>query len=295
MSLKNLRTFVTVAETGSFSAAAERLFLTQSAVSMQIKALEEEWGVTLFDRKLRPPVLNRRGWMLVDPARALVDQYDRLKATAGTATAELVGSVRVGVVPSAATLLLPEVMVRLRRAHPGLTVLAESGLSQELMFKVSQGRLDAAVVTGPDSAEVGIVARLVRREELKLFAHPDLVLPDARDMLATRPFIRFSSTIGIGRIVDEALRARGITKLNAIMELDSFEAILEMVQLKLGIAILPEHSTSRRLTGKLSQLSLDPPITRNLTLVAKKERLEFPAIGVLHQTFQAVASQSPGV
>lgn len=294
MSLKNLKTFVTVAETGSFSAAAERLFITQSAVSMQIKALEEEWGVDLFDRKVRPPVLNRRGWMLVDPAKALIDQYAQLQATAGTATAELVGSVRIGVVPSAATNLLPEVMARLRRSYPGLTVRAESGLSDELMFKVSQGRLDAAVVTGPNRTEVGMAASLIRTEELKLFAHRDLVLPDPAEMLATRPFIRFSSAIGIGRIVDEALRARGITKLNVIMELDSFEAILEMVHLKLGIAILSEHSTDRRLKGKLSRLSLNPPITRDVELVTRKERLEFPAVGILLEAFRAVAAQPAG-
>lgn len=293
MSFKHLKTFVTVAETGSFSAAAERLFVTQSAVSMQIKALEEEWGVTLFDRTARPPILNRRGWTLVDRAKDLVERYDLLKASAATATSELVGTVRVGVVPSAATILLPEVMVKLRKSHPGLTILAESGLSTELLFKVGQGRLDAAVITGPDRLESGMAAEVIRTEELMLFAHPDLVLPDAGEMLAARPFIRFSSAIGIGRIVDEALRARGFTKLNTVMELDSFEAILAMVELKLGIAILSEYSTSRRARGKLARLSLDPPITRNLELVAKKERRDLPAIGVLQQTFRDVARQAP--
>lgn len=290
MGIKQLKTLVMIAECGGFSAAAERLFITQSAVSLQMKALEEEWRVTLFDRRTRPPVLNRHGWMLVRRARALVEQYDALKAAAGAPAAELIGSLRIGVVPSAATDLLPEVLLRLRQAHPGLTTHAESGLSAELVFKVGQGRLDAAVVTEPDRLDVGMVAELVRREELKLFAHQDLVLPALEEMLSTRPFIRFSSAMGVGRIVDEALRSRGI-KVNAILELDSIEAILGMVHLGLGIAIIPEHSTSRRLAGSLRGLPLTPPITRNLVLVARREQAELPAIGILSETFRAVAGR----
>jgi DNA-binding transcriptional LysR family regulator len=290
MAFKHLKTFVMVAETGSFSAAAERLFITQSAVSMQMKALEDEWRVTLFDRKKRPPVLNRRGWTLVPQAKALVEQYEAMKAAAGAAASELIGLIRIGVVPSAATDLLPDVMFSLRRSHPGLTIRAESGLSAELLFKVGQGRLDAAVMTEPDRLEAGVVSELVRSEELKLFAHRDLVRPDAREMLSTCPFIRFSSDMGVGRIVDEALRSRGI-KVNAIVELDSIEAILGMVHLGLGIALIPEHSTSRRRKGPLSVISLVPPIMRNLVLIARREKARFPAIGLLHETFRTVAAK----
>lgn len=290
MAIKHLKTFIMIAEMGSFSAAAERLFITQSAVSMQMKALEEEWRVTLFNRTTRPPVLNRRGWMLVPQAKALVEQYEALKAAAGAAASELIGSIRVGVVPSAATDLLPDVMFRLRQSHPGLTIRAESGLSAELLFRVGQGRLDAAVMTEPDRLEAGIVSELVRSEELKLFARRDLVRPDTHEMLSACPFIRFSSDMGVGRIVDEALRSRGI-KVNAIVELDSIEAILGMVHLGLGISMIPEHSTSRRLKGDLSIISLVPPIMRNVVLVARREKAELPAIGLLHETFRAVAAK----
>jgi DNA-binding transcriptional LysR family regulator len=135
------------------------------------------------------------------------------------------------------------------------------------------------------------LSELVRSEELKLFAHHDLVLSDAREMLSNCPFIRFSSAMGVGRIVDETLRSRGI-KVNAIVELDSIEAILGMVHLGLGIAIIPEHSTSRRLEGTLSEMSLVPPIRRNVVLVARREQLELPAIGILHETFRAVAAKA---
>jgi DNA-binding transcriptional LysR family regulator len=288
MGIRHLKTLVMIADCGGFSAAAEQLFITQSAVSLQMKALEEEWRITLFDRTTRPPVLNRHGWTLVHRARALIDQYDALRASVHAASPELVGSLRVGVVPSAATSLLPRVLLQLRDVHPGLAIRAESGLSAELMFKVGQGRLDAAVVTGPDRPNIGLATELIREEELKLFAHDDLVLPDTREMLATRPFIRFSGAMGVGQIVEEALRARSI-KVNAILELDSIEAILGMVHLGLGIAILPEHSRTSRQDHPPSELSLEPPIRRNLVLVARREYAEWPAINSLLETFRAVA------
>lgn len=290
MSIKHLKTLIMIAECGGFSAAAERLFITQSAVSMQMKALEDDWRVTLFDRRTRPPVLNRQGWMLIPQAQALVDQYDALKA--GAATHELIGSLRVGVVPSAATALLPQVLLDLRQDYPGLTTRAESGLSAELLFKVGQGRLDAAVVTEPDRLDVGMVAELIRTEDLKLFARRDVTLPDVDEMLRTCPFIRFSSAMGVGRIVDEALRARGI-KVNAVLELDSIEAILEMVQLGLGIAILPEQAASRRTAG-VSVSPLQMPIRRSLVLVARREYAELPAIRILGDAFRAAAARPPG-
>ncbi|MFT7391998.1 MAG: DNA-binding transcriptional LysR family regulator [Paracoccaceae bacterium] len=291
MDIKRLRTLVMVAETGGFSAAADRLFITQSAVSMQMKALEADWRVTLFDRSTRPPSLTRRGWTLARRARALVEQYELLQSGAGEG--DLVGSLRVGVVPSAATDLLPQAMLRLRSSHPGLTVRARSGLSADLMAMVGQGRLDAAVVTAPDRLEAGMVAERVRSEELKLFARHDLVMADVGRMLESRPFLQFSGAMGVGRIVDEALRARGI-RVNAIAELDSIEAILGMVHLGLGIAILPEHSMAGRAGGDLARIALSPPIRREVALVARRDFMALPEIGLLLETFQAVAGLRGG-
>jgi DNA-binding transcriptional LysR family regulator len=80
--------------------------------------------------------------------------------------------------------------------------------------------------------------------------------------------------------------------VNAIVELDSIEAILGMVHLGLGIAMIPEHSTSRRQKGRpLSVISLVPPIMRNLVLIARREKSGRPAIGLLHETFRTVAAK----
>jgi DNA-binding transcriptional LysR family regulator len=288
MSIRRLKTLLMIAESGGFSAASERLFITQSAVSMQMRSLEEEWGIVLFDRSKRPPILNRQGWLLVPRAKALVDQYEAL--VSGARTQQLVGSLRIGVVPSAASALLPQVLLKLQHVHPGLTIRAESALSGELAFKVGQGRLDAAVITEPDHLEAGLVATHVRTEELKLFVHHKLARGTVEEMLTGRPFIQFSGTMGVGRIVDAALRARGI-KVNAIVELDSIESILGMVEVLLGIAIVPEHSVRRKPRTSLRSFSLTPPVTRNLVLVTRREFAELPAIQILRETFQSATGK----
>src|SRR5690606_26789473 len=90
MGIRQLRTLVEIADGGSFSAAARRLYLTQSAVSMQMKALEDELRVALFDRACRPPVLNSVGWRLVEEARAIIERYETLRSTAAGPIGDLV-------------------------------------------------------------------------------------------------------------------------------------------------------------------------------------------------------------
>lgn len=290
MDFKSLRTFIAVAEAGSFSEAAHRLCVTQSAVSMHIKAMERDWNVTLFDRTSRPPILTQRGWTLLAEARELLARYEKMKVMAGARLQAMAISVRIGVVPSIATELLPEVMRQLNRDHAGLTVRAESGLSADLQFQVSQGRLDAAVVTGMERIEVGMAVDHIRTEELQLFAHPELMKADVHETIRSSPFIRFSSSINIGRIVDEHLRLQGLGNVNAIAELDSVEAILGMVRLQLGVAILPVSLASRLSGVGLAKSSLSPPVVREVIMVARKENAEQPAVAAIRETFQAVAT-----
>ncbi len=280
MGIRQLRTLVAVADTGSFSAAAEALRVTQSAVSLQMKSLEAEWAVELFERSRRPPVLNPCGWHLVRHARALVAQYDALRRPDALAAPALVGHVRVGVIPTAATDLLPPALVRLRQAHPGLTVRAESGLSPELVARVAQGRVEAAIVTAPERIDAGLAARLVRTEALRLHVHRELAAGDVAATLAQVPFIRFSRGMGIGRIIDQALQDRDIA-VDAVAELDSVEAILRMVGLKLGAAILPDAAPAG--DPALVRLALSPPVVRQVVLVARREQAGSPWLQALFE------------
>ena len=148
-----LRTFIAIVETGSFTKAAEVVHKTQSAVSMQMKRLEERLGRPIFARDGRASKLTEDGERLLDYARRIVKL--NVEALAAFDDAELTGRVRLGVPDDYADRYLPEIMARFSRAYPGveLTVMCEP--SVELVERIDANELDLAIVT-----DCGSLARL---------------------------------------------------------------------------------------------------------------------------------------
>lgn len=161
LDIDQLKTFLAIADTGSFTKAAEDVNKTQSAVSMQMKRLEENLGRTLFVRDGRGNRLSRDGERFVEQSRKLVAMNDEIMAS--FTKPELTGSVRFGTPDDYADLFLPEVLGRFARSHPQVTVDVECLPSMNLMEKMRQGEIDIALVTFHDNEGEGEV---VRRERL---------------------------------------------------------------------------------------------------------------------------------
>jgi DNA-binding transcriptional LysR family regulator len=288
MSIRQLRTLVAVADGGSFSAAAQRLYMTQSAVSMQMKALEEEMRAKLFDRASRPPVLNSNGWRLVEEARSIIERYDALRAVAAAPSSGLIGYLRLGVVASVATYLLPQALWKLRKAHSGLRIQVQGGLSQELAFKVEERQLDVAIVTEPERLDPSVVFEQIRDEVLKVLIHKELARGPIAELLSKHPFIRFNPAMGVGRVIDATLRARRIS-VNDFVEVDSIETMISIVKLKLGVTIIPVGLVKPNITGTLKAISFDPPVIRRIGLLARRGMIDAPAVRAVADAFSAPA------
>ncbi|WP_425406548.1 LysR family transcriptional regulator [Hwanghaeella sp.] len=281
MNLRHLRTFVTIAETGSFQAASERLFLTQSAVSMQMKALEESLQAELFDRGKRPPVLSALGRALLDRARDLVDQVDSFRQAAAGGE-ELLGSLTLGVIPSATTSVLPSALARLRDEHPRMQVRIEGGLSAGLEDLVAGGVIDAAVITEPARLPSGLRSLTIFSEPLLIAAPKNAEGESGPDMLETLPFIRFNRGTGVGRIIETTLQSRHI-RVAETMELDSIEAILMMVSRGLGAAVVPHRSLTPQFAETVRTFPFDgPAVMRNVGLVVRRRQSETPLVTALY-------------
>jgi len=267
MNLQHLETLLAAADTGSFAAAADRVGVTQSAVSMQMKSLEEALGVSLFDRSRRPLALSEAGLALLPKARELVRLADELRAQA--AGASLAGRLRLGVIPTAATGLVPDVLARLTARAPELQIRLESGLSGELTRRVVSGMLDAALVTEAAALPRGLVSHPVLEEALVVVA-PAGTSGEAVALLRAHPFIRFNRRAGVGRLIDAALRRRRI-HVRETMELDSIEAILAMVAHGLGVAVVPSGPLTGAIAERVTAASFaDPPLTRRVVLVERE-------------------------
>ena len=144
LELDLLRTFAAVAETGSFTAAAERVSRTQSAVSMQIKRLEETLGRRVFERTSRSLALTGEGRILVDYAQRMLSLND--ESLQRLARPFVAGHVRLGVTEYFVPAQLPRLLSRFAAAHPGVQLDVRMGLSRDLRADLHGGRLDAAIV-----------------------------------------------------------------------------------------------------------------------------------------------------
>src|ERR671929_54237 len=161
LDIDQLRTFVAIADTGSFTRAADVVFKTQSAVSMQMKRLEERIGRPIFAREGRASKLTEDGERLLDYARRIVKL--NVEALAAFDDKELTGRVRLGVPDDYADRYLPEIMARFSRAYPAveLTVLCEP--SVDLAKRIEGNDIDLAIVTNCENIRP---AEVFRRERL---------------------------------------------------------------------------------------------------------------------------------
>ncbi len=267
MQTRSLRTLVRVAKVGSFAKAADQLNMTLSALSMQMKALETELGVDLFDRSVRPPRLTPLGRAIVAKAAPLLNCEEELLELCRPTTS-LVGTFRIGFVTSAAVRLLPGLLNRAKQDAPQAQFEFETGLSRNLQSKVLNGLLDAAIVTDADGVPDGLIAEVLRKEPLVYAAHKSLLIHGLDGLMADHTFFHFMPDTGIGKIIAAELARHERPKTTETIVLDNLEAIMECVAGRLGFTLLPEADIERYRQQNVGTLPLPNLPDRSLVLVA---------------------------
>lgn len=265
MNLKALQSLIAIYEAESFVEAAKRLNFNQSAVSMQIKALEEELGTTLFDRSVRPPAMTPTAVAMVRPAREILALVENIREMARSPET-LAGRLMLGCIPTATAGLLPDGLRAINKRYAGIQVRVQSGLSEPLIESVRSGALDAAIVTEPAALPEALRSEVIMRERLALISAVDSGAPPALEEIPRHPFIRFNRKAGVGRIIDRFLTSKAL-RPDDFMELDSIEAILAMVERAIGIAIVPERPLEAYRQRVAMRPLDDPEANRNVSLV----------------------------
>jgi len=192
MELYQLKTFVAIAEEGSLTRAAERVFTSAPAVSAQLKALEDELGVKLFERTPRGMDLTEAGRRLLDEAQRTLASALRMRSAAEQIRGVAQGVVRFGTVADPVALRLGDVLVKLAERHPQVTLQLRQGLSYETLAAVQRGELDCAYVLSDREEVDGLVLRRLGAVDLVVTlpnalarAHPDLTI----DKLTSLPWV----------------------------------------------------------------------------------------------------------
>ena len=290
MRLRQLQTLVAIADTGSFHAAAAKLGLTQAAISMQMKSLEESLRLELFERSVRPPRLNNTGLLMLEQAREITSLCDKL-LDASPVSSQLIGSIRNGTVPGM-SFILPQTLDNLHKSYRRLQIRVVSDLADELVHQIDQGRLDAAVITQPQDLDSHLLSRPLLSEPLMVIAPRDYAGQSDAELLTGNPYIGFNRKAEVSRLIEQALNQRNI-KVNPIMELDTLETFQMMILHGLGVGVLPISSIRERFLDDLYAVPFgSPALQRTISLVQQREHHRQIFLDTLYDALSRVAANS---
>ena len=255
MEIRQLRAFVAIAESGTFTAGALRVHVTQAAISMQIRQLENEIGAKVFVRAPRHVILTEAGEQLLRRARHILREHDAaLDEIAELAGAER-GRLRIG---SASAMVLtdqlPSILAELRAQHPGAEIGVTSGTSEVLVDQILAGDIDIAFVSLPVDVR-GIKTERLSEDQLVAIASPKHKLAKQRTIsaytLAGERLILGERGGNTRRLIDQFFAQAGVT-LHVAMELSRQQAIRRMVEADMGVGIVPLQSVIEDVdSGKL--------------------------------------------
>lgn len=286
MDTRQLKSLLAISRTGSFAKAADLVYLTPSAVSQQIQALETEVGAPLFDRSSRPPTLTPAGLQLVSLAE------ETLRSTEATIDAihgrVISGTLSLGCVRTSALGLLPKAITRLNASYPQLRTKLRVSMSEALLVDVAVGRLDAAMVAEGNDFPKTLRWRPFLREPLSIIAPPGTEKRSAEALLADFPFVRFRSNVPLAHMIDREL-ARMNVRLNEVAEIDTIASITACVANGLGVSVVPEIAISECPEQLVTAPFGQPRLFRQIGLVEPRVNAKGALTDLLHREL-AIAS-----
>ncbi len=256
MQTSHLRTLLAIRDTGSFSAAADVVSLSHSAISVQMKQLEEQLGAPLFVKGRRPALLTPLGEEVAEKAQAIVAQLDALKALGGAD--DVAGRVTLGFVPTTLQTLLPVVLERLRADFPDLRVSVRSGLSRQLAKLVAEGDVDFAFLSSPIEHNPQLRLLEIGQEPLMLVTSKKTPKGRVADLLRQNPYIAFNRNTWLGAQIARHLLQTGYLGEPDI-ELDSIDAIEHLVAQGFGVSVVPQRLMAAPLEETLQSYALSQP------------------------------------
>lgn len=279
--IRELKTFMAIARCGSFASAGQQIGLTQSAVSAQMKNLEDALGMRLFDRTGRSAILNAAGQRALPLAEQILERFALMGQP--QSLDDYQGALRIGAIGSVQTGLLPKVLLRLRDQAPNVEPKLVPGVSLDLLSLVDAGEIDLAIMIRPPFAlPKELHAELILKEPFVLIAPPGIASDDPLQLLVEQPFVRYDRTSFGGRQVSQFLRKHHLD-VRPGLELDELDAIVKMVESGLGVALVPKAGLWLERTPAVRILSLgEATFHRELMLVSRHSAQRLP----LHQLFR---------
>jgi DNA-binding transcriptional LysR family regulator len=274
LNVDHLRAFADVIELGSFSAAADRLGLTQPAVSLQVRQLERRFGVRLIERVGRRARPTAAGEDLLAHVRSIEGATEAAADAMARHASGAIGRVRLGTGATACIHLLPPVLRELRRRFPSLEIVVSTGNTADVLRSLEENAIDLGLVTLPAPGRMFEVTPLLEDEFVAIAPAEQAGLPErvTPAALSSLPLLLYEPGGNTRRIVDGWF-ARADVAPRPIMALGNIEAIKVLVGAGLGFAVLPAMAVAvERARQPLLVRPLTPRLSRELGLVLRRDK-----------------------
>ncbi|MFH8809634.1 LysR family transcriptional regulator [Streptomyces hygroscopicus] len=287
MDVKQLKAIVTVAEVGSVTRAAELLHLVQPAVTRQIRTLEQELGVSLFERTAQGMRPTRAGSIMVDRARRALGELERARAEVRPAPGTVAGIVTIGLLESTSDLLAEPLVSAIARHHPGVRLRLMTAYSGHLQQWLDDGDLDLTLLYNLDSTP-SLSARPLVRERLWAVAPASAGLRVDRPVpfaeVARNPLVMPASGHALRSLIDAAAVRAGVD-LEVVVQTNSMRLQKRLVLAGQGWTVLPGLGAAEEVTrGTISAAPLsEPDVWRSIVLAAPRFGRTPPAVDVVAQ------------
>lgn len=282
MSIGQCRAIQAIADHGSFADAARSLNITASTISMQISSFEAALGVVLFDRTSRPARLTDSGRIVADYARRIVNEYDSMRAALSLGVGGV--ALRVGVIPTVVTTLLPAAMIALQRNKPAPKIMVTTSLSGELFDSVDRGLLDTALIHEPQRPRDGYVWQEISRQQVMVIAPPNSQETDLALLFRAYPYLRFNRAAWVGSLIEERLRGLRIA-VSEVAEVESVDAIRRLVASGFGVSIVPTVGPNSDPIDVRTMSFGSPPLYRRVGFYMREGLASRPALRAVVNAF----------
>lgn len=281
MYIETFKVFCDLAETGSFSKAAALNSITQSAVSQQIRALENRFQVTLVERGRRNFCLTAEGTAFLSASREILEVYNNLGDRLHELRNVVAGELKIASIYSIGLHELPPRLQAFRQAHPDVEVHVEYRRSTQVYSQVLNGEVDLGLVAYPTKRS-GLQVDVFDEDELVLICHPNHPLARRKKVPLTElngeKFIAFEPDLPTRKVIDRHLREHSV-EITHTMEFDNIETVKRAVEIESGVSLVPSNTVRLEVeSGVLVAIELDgPKLCRPLGVITKRNRPRSPA------------------
>lgn len=289
MTLTQLEYVITLDSCGSFGEAAVKCAVTQPTMSMQVKKLEEELGVVLFDRSRQPVLVTDAGIAIVEQARVILREAGRLKAIVQEQQDQLGGNLHVGIIPTIAPYLMPYFLKEFTKTYPDVQLHIEELRTEEIITALQKDELDVAVLATP-LHEPSIREEFLYDEEIMLYLHSKHPLNqksriNAKQLDPSEMWMLTKGNCFRDHVINLCSLVRNQPISNFRYESGSLETLKRMVDMEGGYTLLPELAIQDLPSRELKRIRRfkNPVPVREVSLVYARSVIKEPMIKALKE------------